>query len=55
MTVSELIERLSKYPSNMEVFAGECHYKEFKVVNAQKIDDKFYNLMPFVELDLIFE
>ncbi len=40
MTVRELIAELSKYPSNLEVLAGEYYLNEFKVIDVQEVMEK---------------
>ena len=50
MTVKELIEKLSQYPPDMEVRAGEYYLGKFKVIDAYECREKVKE--PFVGLEL---
>lgn len=50
MTVKELIEELSKYPQDMEVYAGEYYLNEWNVIDVQECHEK--GETPYIGLEL---
>ena len=50
MTAKELIEALSQYPENMEVFGGEYYLNEYKVIDVVECHEN--GETPYVGLEL---
>ena len=50
MTVKKLIEELSKYPQDMEIFGGEYLLNEYKVIDVLECHEK--GETPYVGLEL---
>lgn len=50
MTVKKLIEELSKYPQDMEIFGGEYYLNEYKVIDVVECYEK--GETPYVGLEL---